>query len=381
MKIPYGKQEILREDIDAVISTLNSDFITQGPIVAEFEKTFANYVGSRYAVAVANGTAALHLSALALGVQTGHKIITTPNTFAATANCILYCGGQVEFSDINLKDYCLDLDLLEDKIKKSPESYKGIIAVDFAGHPLDWPRLKSMANKYNLWLMEDACHAVGGEFLDSENQWHKCGSGEFADLSVFSFHPVKHITTGEGGMITTNSEDLYNKIRLLRSHGITKDPANFVQENDGPWYYEMQTLGFNYRISDILCALGLSQLKRIDQNLLRRRELALMYDKSLDGIGDIKIPGKTDRIRHAYHLYVVQTQHRKELYKFLIENQIYCQVHYIPIYRQPYYKKQNYSKLENTEHYYSQALSLPMYHSLTNQEQEFVIEKIREFFG
>jgi UDP-4-amino-4,6-dideoxy-N-acetyl-beta-L-altrosamine transaminase len=379
--IPYGRQEITNEDIEALIKVLKSDYLTQGPAVAEFEKQFAEFSGAPYAVAVNNATSALHLCALALGVRPGQKILCTPNTFVASSNCILYCGADVEFVDIDPENFCLDLKALAQKLESSPKgTYAGVVAVDFAGYPMDFSILHQLAKKHDLWLIEDACHAPGAEFQDQRGQWHRAGSGEFADLTVFSFHPVKHIATGEGGMITTRSKELFEKLKLLRTHGITKDPAE-MSRNDGGWYMEMQTLGVNYRLPDILCALGVSQLKRIDQNLARRRELASRYQKELQGL-PLKTPIVPETVRHSYHLYVIQTEKRKELYDFLKTQGIYCQVHYIPIYQQPYYQsKYGPQKLERTEAYYETCLSLPMYHSMTYQEQDQVITQIRKFFS
>ncbi len=380
--IPYGKQEITNEDIAAVTAALKGDYLTQGPLVAEFEKAFADFSGAKYAVAVTNATAALHLCALALKVQPGQKVLCTPNTFVASSNSILYCGGDVEFIDIDPDTYCLDLDLLEKKLSSSPAgTYSGVVAVDFAGYPVDFHRLHQVAKKHNLWIIEDACHAPGAEFQDSYSRWQRTGNGDFANFAVYSFHPVKHIATGEGGMIVTNSKELYEKVRILRTHGITKNPDE-MSRNDGGWYMEMQTLGFNYRLPDILCALGLSQLKRIGTNLSRRRELANRYAQNLQGISGLKTPFAPASVKHSYHLYIVQTEKRLELYNYLKTKNILCQVHYIPVYQQPYYQ-QRYGKmsLPQMEKYYSQALSLPMYHSMTNAEQDRVVAEIRGFFG
>lgn len=265
--IPYGRQNITEEDINAVIETLKSDYLTQGPKIGEFEKAFAEYVGAKYAVAVNNATAGLHLSAISLGVNSGDKIIVTPMTFAASANCVRYCGGEVVFCDIDKDTYLIDIQKLEDQLRKAPRgTYKGLILVDFAGYPLNLEAFRKLADTYGLWIIEDACHAPGGFFKDSEGKKQYCGNGNWADVSVFSFHPVKHIATGEGGMVTTNSKELYDKLCLYRTHGITKDPG-LLSENHGGWYYEMQELGFNYRITDFQAALGVSQLKRADTGL------------------------------------------------------------------------------------------------------------------
>lgn len=261
MIIPYGKQNIQQDDIDAVVKTLQADFLTQGPKVAEFETKFAEYVGAKYAVGVSNATAGLHISVLALNLKKGERVITTPITFAASANCIRYAGGEVWFADIDPDTYLLSLESVTELINSKPKGFfKGIIPVDFAGLPVNLEKFKDLAKEHDLWLIEDACHAPGGQFIDSKNKIQKCGNGNFANVSIFSFHPVKHIACGEGGMVTTNSKKLYDKLLSLRSHGITK---NNMTQNDGGWYYEMQELGFNYRLTDIQSALGITQLEKI----------------------------------------------------------------------------------------------------------------------
>lgn len=379
-KIPYGRQNIIQEDIDAVIGVLNSDFLTQGPKIKEFEDKFAEYVGSKYAVAVINGTAALHLCNLALGVKPGYKVITSPITFAATANSVLFCGGEIDFVDIDKKTYLIDIDKLEQKLTNAPkETYKGIIPVDFAGYPVNVERLKKIADKYNLWIIEDACHAPGGYFTDSNAVKQYCGNGKYSDLQIFSFHPVKHIATGEGGMITTNRKDLYEKLLLLRTHGITKKP-DLLHENHGGWYYEMQQLGYNYRLSDIQAALGISQLKRAGEGVRRRNEIACKYNKAFKDTS-VKTPFVEQRFYHAYHLYIIQVEDRKDLYNYLRKNNIFTQVHYIPVHLQPYYKQFGWKKgdFPVAEDYYDKTLSLPMFSTLTYKEQDFVIEKVKEF--
>ncbi|MDQ4141757.1 MAG: aminotransferase class I/II-fold pyridoxal phosphate-dependent enzyme, partial [Bacteroidota bacterium] len=278
--IPYGKQQITEEDIQVVIQTLQSDFLTQGPKIEEFEKKFAQYIDCNYAVAVANGTAALHLCAIALGVNEQSNVITTPITFVASANCVRYCRGNVWFADIDPATGLLDIQKVRELLESKPKGFfKGIIPVDFAGLPVDLEAFRQLADEYDLWLLEDACHAPGGYFLDSQNQKQNCGNGKYSDLAIFSFHPVKHIATGEGGMITTNNRELYDKLILLRTHGITKKPE-LLPPNKGGWYYEMQELGYNYRIPDILTALGISQLNRAEAGLKRRREIAARYDEA-----------------------------------------------------------------------------------------------------
>lgn len=380
--IPYGKQEITDEDIAAVVAVLKSDYLTQGPQVAEFEKKFSEFCGSKYAFATNNATSALHISALALGLKPGQKVLCTPNTFVASSNCVLYCGADVEFIDIDPKNYCLDIQLLEEILEKHPPGYyAGLIAVDFAGFPMDFEKLRKICDQYQMWLIEDACHAPGAEFQNSEGSWFKSGNAHFADIATYSFHPVKHIATGEGGMIVTNSDKLAKKIRLLRTHGITKDPSEMAR-NDGPWFMEMQELGYNHRLPDILCALGTSQLSRIQSNLEKRRALAQKYQEGLKDIPGLQTPWIPDNIKHSFHLYVIQTEKRDQLYAYLKEKNILCQVHYIPIYQQPYYiRKYGKISLSNADAYYRKTLSLPMYHALSESDQERVIQSIRSFFN
>lgn len=376
--IPYGKQHITQNDIDAVVKALTSDYLTQGPKVAEFEEKFATYVDSKYAIAVANGTAALHLCALAVGVNAKSKVITTPITFAASANCIRYCGGEIVFADIDPSTALLDINKVRDLLRKSPKgTYSGIIPVDFAGYPVNLEAFRALANEYDLWILEDACHAPGGYFVDSYEKKQYCGNAACADLAIFSFHPVKHIACGEGGMITTNDKALYNKLLTLRTHGITRDPSK-MSENHGGWYYEMIELGYNYRMPDILCALGISQLETAERNLIRRREIAGRYDHAFAHT-NIKIIVPPKHVGHAYHLYVIQVGNRKELYDFLRSKGIYAQIHYIPVHTMPYYQKLGYKKgsLPNAEAYYDSCISLPMYPSLTDEEQAFVIESVK----
>lgn len=378
--IPYGKQHITKEDIDAVIKALTSDFLTQGPTITEFEQAFASYVGSKYAVAVSNGTAALHLATMALGVTKGNKVISTPITFAASTNCVHYCNGSVAFADIDPKTFLIDSNKVEDICKKDT-SVKGIIPVDFAGYPVQMEDLKFIAEKYNLWIIEDACHAPGAYFIDSTNTKQLCGNGAYADIAVFSFHPVKHIATGEGGMITTNNKDLYEKLCLLRTHGITRNPE-IMTENHGGWYYQMQELGYNYRITDFQCALGLSQLQRADAGLQKRNEIAQKYNKAFEN-SIVQTPYVSQSVFHAYHLYIIQVPKRLELYNYLRSKDIFAQVHYIPVHTMPYYQKLGHTKGECpiAEAYYETCLSLPMYPTLTEHEQDFVISTILDFYN
>ena len=394
--IPYGKQNITEEDIQAVAKALKGDFLTQGPTILEFENAFADYIGCNYAVAVSNGTAALHLSALALGVQEGDKVITTPITFAASANCIRYCGGEVIFSDIDSDTYLLDINKVEALLKAAPKgTYKGIVPVDFAGRAVNLEAFRKLANEYGLWILEDSCHSPGGFFVDSKGENQNCGNGNYADLAIFSFHPVKHIATGEGGMITTNDEKLYKKLLELRTHGITRDVSSFknsvefavgqeVEEGASypGWYMEMQHLGYNYRFTDFQAALGISQLSRADKGIERRREIAKKYEESF--LNKPFVKGQSGFVEgHAYHLYVIEVENRIGLYNYLREHKIFTQIHYIPCHLMPYYKEQGWKEgdMVNAENYYKHCISLPMYPTLTSEEQNFVIEKIIQFYG
>jgi UDP-4-amino-4,6-dideoxy-N-acetyl-beta-L-altrosamine transaminase len=379
--IPYGKQDVRPEDIEAVAATLKSDFLTQGPKVQEFEANFAKYVGAKYAVAVSNATAALHLGSMALNKKNNKKVIVPAITFAASSNGLLYENIPVEFIDIDPKTFLIDLNLLEDTLKKNPNSYQGVVPVDLAGYPVAAHELKTLCDKYGLWIMEDACHAPGAEVTLPNGKKYSTGNGEYNDLSIFSFHPVKHIASGEGGMVTTNSQDLFEKISTLRSHGIVRDQSKFRDKSQGGWYHEMQSLGYNYRMPDINAALGNSQLSRAQQNLSKRLEIASFYDKNLEKF-DLELPYRAKNIKHAFHLYVVQTDRRRELYDFLKQKNIYSQVHYIPVYWHPHYQDLGFKKglCPKAENYYSRALSIPMYPSLTHDELQYVVETIGEFF-
>lgn len=394
--IPYGRQNITQEDLDAVANALSSDYLTQGPCIGEFEKAFSEYIGSKFAVAVSNGTAALHLCALALGVKEGDKVITTPITFAASANCIRYTGGEVVFSDINPNSYLIDIIKLKELLAASPKgTYKGIIPVNFAGRAVNLEDIKAIAIEHDLWIIEDACHSPGGYFIDSTDKKQNCGNGNFADLAIFSFHPVKHIACGEGGMITTNNEALYKKLLKLRTHGITKNNEEFVndiawakgQNEDGNdnnypgWYMEMQDLGYNYRLTDFQAALGKSQLKRADEGINRRIEIAKKYSEAFYAKKWLKSQsGLIDG--HAYHLYILEVDDRLSLYNYLKENKILAQVHYIPTHLMPYYQNLGWSlgDLPLSESYYNNCISLPMYPTLSDTEIEYIINKVLNFY-
>lgn len=395
--IPYGRQHITEEDLEAVKEALLSDYLTQGPRIKEFEDNFAKYIGCKYAVAVSNGTAALHLSAMALNVKPGDKVITTPLTFVASANCVRYCGGEVVFADIDPETYLLDLGSVKELLESSPKgTYAGIIPVDFAGRAVNLEEFKKVADEYDLWILEDACHAPGGFFVDANNDKQFCGNGNFAELAIFSFHPVKHIASGEGGMITTNDESLYKKLLLYRTHGITKGDSVFPYTNSiefatggykdettyPGWYMEMQELGYNYRLTDFQAALGNSQLKRAEDGLEKRRKIAGIYNEAFKD--KEYIFGQSGIVAgHAYHLYVIEVKDRLNLYNYLRGKNIFAQIHYIPAHLMPYYKDQGYNEgdMPNVETYYKHCLSIPMFPTLTDYDQKYVIKTIEQFYS
>ncbi len=332
---------------------------------------------------------------MAVNVKEGQRVITTPITFAASANCVRYCGGEIVFADIDPETYLLDVNSVRRLLETSPKgTYSGIIPVDFGGRALNLEKFKELANEYDLWIIEDACHAPGGFFKDSNGSKQLCGNGKLADLSIFSFHPVKHIACGEGGMITTNDERLYKKLLTIRTHGITRDIGNFlndkvwaagnafdVNEEYPGWYMEMQELGYNYRLTDFQAALGISQLKRADEGLRRRREIAAKYVVAFKGKEWLnRQSGLVEG--HAYHLYIIEVDDRLGLYKFLRTKNIFSQVHYVPAHLMPYYRRQGFKENDYpyAEKYYSRCLSLPMYPTLTNEELDFVIETIIRYY-
>lgn len=370
--IPYGRQSINEDDIQAVIEVLKSDFLTTGPKIAEFERKFASYVGAKYAVAVSNGTAALHIACMAAGLKKGDEVITTPITFAASANCALYCGATPVFADIDPVTYNISPESIEACIT---DRTKVIIPVHYTGQACDMDKIHETAKRHNLLIIEDAAHAVGAEY-----KGHRIGT--LSDMTEFSFHPVKHITCGEGGIVTTNSEELYEKLKLFRTHGITRD-ERYLHKTDGPWYYEQLELGYNYRITDIQAALGISQLDRIELFLKKRRDIAKKYDEAFEKISGITIPLQAEYSLSAYHLYVIKVDKsiRKELFEFLRANNIGVNVHYVPVYTFPYYREHGYEnvKCENAEKLYESMISLPMYYDLSDEEQDYVIDKIKEF--
>lgn len=395
--IPYGRQHITDEDIKTVVETLRSDYLTQGPKISEFEEAFADYVESKYAVAVSNGTAGLHLATMALGLDKGEKVVTTPITFAASANAVRYVDGEIVFADIDPETYLIDIEKVRELLKKSSKgTYKGLVLVDFAGRSVNFEAFRQLADEYDLWIIEDACHAPGGYFSDSKGDKQFCGNGRFADLSVFSFHPVKHIASGEGGMVTTNDEELYQRLLQLRTHGIIKDDGRYENslefaaggsERAGDtdsypnWYMEMQELGYNYRLTDFQAALGISQLKRANDGLEKRRKIAAAYEKAFKDKSFLK--GQSGVVEgHAYHLYVLEVEDRLGLYNYLRENKIYAQIHYIPCHLMPYYRKRGWKEgdLPAAEEYYRNCISLPMFPTLKEEEQSYVIDMINSFY-
>jgi UDP-4-amino-4,6-dideoxy-N-acetyl-beta-L-altrosamine transaminase len=379
--IPYGRQNITEDDISAVVEVLRSDWLTQGPTIERFEQAVANYCGAKYAVAVSNATAALHLACLAIGLGPGDSLWTSPNTFVASANCARYCGADVDFVDIDSQTYNLSIAELDRKLIAAEESGtlpKVILPVHFAGQSCDMESIAALAKKYDIQVIEDASHALGGDY-----QTHKIGSCEFSEMAIFSFHPVKMITTGEGGMIVTNRSDLYDRLKQLRSHGITQDPAAMIEASPGAWYYEQQSLGFNYRLTDIQAALGLSQLQRLDQFVARRQEI---FDRYQENLKDLPLQCPIAQTQSSHHLYVVRlklekiSRSKSEIFSSLREQGIGTQVHYIPVHTQPYYRQLgfNWGDFPISESYYQEAISLPIHYDLTDEEQDRIIQVLRE---
>ena len=375
--IPYGRQSIDKSDIDAVVEVLKSDWLTTGPKVDDFEKAICDYTSAKYAVAVNSGTAGLHAAMFAAGVGKGDEVIVTTMTFAASANCIVYQGGTPVFADILPDTLLIDPEHVESLITSRT---KAIIAVDYAGQPCDYDRLNEIADKHGLLLVADACHSIGGKYKGKN-------VGTLADMSVFSFHPVKHITTGEGGMITTDNEELYNKLKLFRNHGISTDHRQ--RSESGSWFYEMIELGYNCRITDFQCALGISQLAKLDLWVERRKEIAERYHGVFISCNNISPLMVDDHLSHAYHLYVVkigfdQNKDKSEFFKYMKDNGVGINVHYIPVHLHPYYQKIYDTKpglCPVAETAYEEIVSLPLYSSLTVEDQRYVIDTITRFFG
>lgn len=367
MYIPYGKQSIDEDDINAVLSVLRSDFLTTGPKIHEFEEIVRKYVGAKYAVAISNGTAALHAACFAAGIKAGDEVITTPITFAASANCAFYLGAKPVFADIKKDTYNIDS---EDIKRKITDKTKAVIPVHYTGQPCEMDEIYKIAKEYNLVVIEDAAHALGADYKGKK-------IGGISDMTTFSFHPVKHITTGEGGMIVTNNQEFYKKLQLFRSHGITRD-ENLMHKSDGDWYYEQLALGYNYRITDLQCALGITQMKKLDKFITRRKELVNRYNNAFKEMKEIITPFQQKGCNNSWHLYVIQVKERKKVFDYLRSSGIGVNVHYIPVYQHPYYQEHGYSdtKCENAEQLYQHIISLPLYPELKNEEQDYVIEQV-----
>lgn len=378
--IPYGRQDITQSDIDAVVDVLRSDFLTQGPAVPRFEQGVADYCGARYAVAVNSATSALHLACLALGLGPGDWLWTSPITFVASANCGLYCGAQVDFVDIDPLTYNLSPAALEQKLiaaEREGRLPKILVPVHLCGQPCEMEAIHALSQRYGFKIIEDASHAIGGKYRDQP-----IGNGRFSDITVFSFHPVKIITTAEGGMALTNHAELAERMELLRSHGITRDPSRMTHEPDGPWYYQQIALGFNYRITDLQAALGHSQLQRLDDYVARRHTLAERYDALLAGL-PLRLPYRHPDGLSAFHLYPIQVERdRSSVFAALRRVGIGVNVHYIPVHTQPYYRQRGFKPGDypEAEAYYARAISLPLYPGLTDEEQVNVVTAVREQF-
>lgn len=379
--IPYGRQTISETDITAVCSVLRSDWLTQGPKIKEFEDVVAEYCGAKYAVAVSSGTAALHLACLAAGLGNGDILWTSPNTFVASANCGIYCGADVDFVDIDSISYNISIRALKEKLETNAHSGKLpkiLIPVHFAGQSCEMEEMFNLSKIYDFSIIEDASHAIGGKYRNIN-----VGSCRFSDMTVFSFHPVKIVTTGEGGMVLTNRVDLYEKLILLRSHGITRHPGSMEGESHGPWYYQQIELGFNYRITDIQASLGLSQLERIDEFVKTRNYLAARYDEKLNDL-PLTLPWQHPDAYSSFHLYVIRiklqeiTKTRYQVFNELRDANIGVNVHYIPVHTQPFYQKLGFKDgdFPESEEYYQQAISLPIFYDLSEESQDHIISTL-----
>ncbi|MFJ4195805.1 MULTISPECIES: UDP-4-amino-4,6-dideoxy-N-acetyl-beta-L-altrosamine transaminase [unclassified Pseudomonas] len=380
--IPYGRQSLDQADIDAVVEVLRSDWLTQGPTIERFEQAVAERCQADFAVAVSNATAALHIACVAAGLGPGDRLWTTPNTFLASANCGRYCGAEVDFVDIDPLTWNLDAEVLAAKLDEAEGNGtlpKVLVAVAFSGQSCDMRRIAGLAERYGFTVIEDASHAVGASYAG-----RPVGCGEFAAMTVFSFHPVKIITSAEGGMVLTNRRELAERLQRLRSHGMTRDPQQMTEPSHGPWYYQQVELGFNYRITDLQAALGLSQLGKLDAFVARRRELAARYDRLLAYL-PLTLPSAQAEAESAWHLYVVRLQterigrSHREVFEGLRAAGIGANLHYIPVHLQPYYRELGFAEgdFPEAERYYTEAISLPMFPLLTEAQQDHVVEQLR----
>lgn len=378
--IYYGKQFIDEQDINAVIEVLKSDFLTQGPVIEKFEKAVAEYCGVKYAVAVTNATSALHIACLAAGLDKDDILWTSPITFTASANCGRYCGADVDFVDIDDSTYNMSISALKEKLEKSKIKPKVVVPVHLAGQSCEMQEIYDLSKQYGFTVIEDASHAIGADYKDT-----KVGCCKYSDMTVFSFHPVKIITTGEGGMVLTNSEELYKKLTLYRSHCITRDENLMTKEADGPWYYQQIGLGFNYRMTELQAALGLSQLAKVDKFVARRRQLAERYNELLKDL-PLKLPYQNTDTDSSWHLYIVRVDFnkikktKKEIFAEMKAKGVCLNLHYIPVHTQPYYQNLGfkYGDFPVSEKYYEEAFTLPLYYSLTDEQQDYVVSALKE---